>query len=203
VTVGLGRNVLGLTLLGLVTSHQAVLSSIRPYLRACKLLRKLAFPWWRRFESPRMRVVYAYERDHVSAVVACIPEGDQQGDPSEGDRLLAQDHSVKLVWAVLKLILGEPQSLKGVEVHEVEVVAPVHEGLSELGCPNQRVDNEGKPPWLRDAARVVHLVKSDQGFELAQVLRDCHGHGIDRPACELELAARLVCVCVGVHHKLT
>jgi hypothetical protein len=62
VTVGLGRNVLGLTLLGLVTSHRAVLSSIRPYLRACKLLRKLSFPWWRRFESPRMCVVYVYER---------------------------------------------------------------------------------------------------------------------------------------------
>jgi hypothetical protein len=154
----------------------------------------------------RPKEVNYLERDHVSAVVACIPEGDQQGDPSEGDILLAQDHSVKLVWAALKLILGEPQSLKGVEVHEVEVVAPVHEGLSELGCPNQWVDNEEKPPWLRDAARVVHLVKSDQGFKLAQVLRDCHGHGIDRPACELELAARLVCVCVGgggVHHKLT
>jgi hypothetical protein len=44
--------------------------------------------------------------------------------------LLARDHSIKRVWASLELVLGEPQSLKGVEVHEVEAATPIHVGLS-------------------------------------------------------------------------
>jgi hypothetical protein len=35
----------------LVTPCGAVLSSVHPYLRVCKLLRRLAFPQWRWFES--------------------------------------------------------------------------------------------------------------------------------------------------------
>jgi hypothetical protein len=41
------------------------------------------------------------------------------------------------------LVLGETQFLKGVKVHEVKVTAPIHEGLSELGSPDQRVNDEG------------------------------------------------------------
>jgi hypothetical protein len=44
------------------------------------------------------------------------------------------------VWAALGLVTIKPQSLKGVEVHEVEVAAL-----------DQRIDNEGKPPRFRDA----------------------------------------------------
>jgi hypothetical protein len=72
--------------------------------------------------------------EHLGVVVAHIPKGDRQGDPSEGDILLARNHSVKWVCASLELVLGEHQPLKGVEVHEVEAVAPIHEGLSESGC---------------------------------------------------------------------
>jgi hypothetical protein len=69
-------------------------------------------------------------------VVACISKGDRQIDPPEGDRLLAQDHSVEWMWAALELVPGKPQSFEGVEVYEVETIAPIHEGFGELGCPD-------------------------------------------------------------------
>jgi hypothetical protein len=103
----------------------------------------------------RVRVVDYFERERLGAVVACIPEGDWQGDPSEGHALLARDHSVKWVWAALELVLGQPQSLKGVEVLEVEATAAIHEGLSEPSCTDQWVNDEGKPPWLGDTIQVV------------------------------------------------
>jgi hypothetical protein len=91
----------------------------------------------------RLKEVDYFKHEHLGAVVACVPEGDRQGDPFKVDGLFARDHSVKRVWAALELVLDEPQSLKGVKVYEVEATAPIHEGLSEPGCPNQRVNNEG------------------------------------------------------------
>jgi hypothetical protein len=123
-----------------------------------------------------------------SAVVARVFEGDRQGDSFVGDRLLAQNHSVKWVHATLELVLGEPQSLEGVEVHEVDAAVPIHEGLSEPGCSGRWVNNKGKPPWLRDDIRVVHSVKSVGGFRPTQVLWDHCAHDIDFLAGELELA---------------
>jgi hypothetical protein len=61
-TISPSPRVLGLTQLVPVTSCGTVLSLVHPYLRACKLLRWLAFPRWRRFESSGLRVVYACER---------------------------------------------------------------------------------------------------------------------------------------------
>jgi hypothetical protein len=84
-----------------------------------------------------------------------------------GDKVLAQNHSIEQVWAALELVWGKPQSFKCVEVHEIEAIAPISEGLGEPGCPDQTVDNEGKSPWLGDAIRVVHLVESDQGLRPA------------------------------------
>jgi hypothetical protein len=112
----------------------------------------------------RVEEVNYLECKRLGAVVACGPEGDRQGDSSKGDGLHAQDHSVKWVWAALEVVLGESQSHQCVEVHEVEAIAPIHKGLSEPGCPDQRVEDEGKPPWLGDAIRVVHPIKSDRGF---------------------------------------
>jgi hypothetical protein len=80
------------------------------------------------------------------------------------DGLFAQDHSIEWVWVALELVMGKPQPLNGVKVHEVEAAAPIHEGLSEPGPPDQRNDNEGKPPRLRDAIQVVPSVKSDRGL---------------------------------------
>jgi hypothetical protein len=137
----------------------------------------------------RVKEVDYFECDCLGAVDACIPEGDRQGDLSEGDRLLAQDQSVKQVWVALELVLGEPQSPNGVKVHEVEAAGPIHKGLSEPGCPDQQVDNEGKPPWSRDAIHVVRPMESDQGFVLAHVLWDCCTHRVDRPVGELEPVA--------------
>jgi hypothetical protein len=41
------------------------------------------------------------------------------------------------VWAALELVTWKPQPLKGVEVHEVEDTAPIHEGLGKPGRPDQ------------------------------------------------------------------
>jgi hypothetical protein len=92
----------------------------------------------------RAEEIYHFERQHLRAVVACIPEGNRQADPSKGDRVLAQDHSIEWVWATLELVQGKPQSFKRVKVHEIEATTPIHEGFGEPGCLNQRVDDEGK-----------------------------------------------------------
>jgi hypothetical protein len=53
-TVRLGPRALGPTLPGLVTLCGVVPSLVHPYPGVCKLLRRLAFPRWRRFESSWM-----------------------------------------------------------------------------------------------------------------------------------------------------
>jgi hypothetical protein len=73
----------------------------------------------------------------------------------------AQDHSIERVQATLELVWSEPQFFERVEVHEIEVTTTIHEGLGEPGCPNQRVDDEGKSPWLEDAIQAVSPVESD------------------------------------------
>jgi hypothetical protein len=110
------------------------------------------------------------EREHLGAVVAHVFEGDRRINLLEGNKLSARDHSIERVWATLELVTGKPQPLEGVEVHEVEATTPIHEGLGEPSRPNQWVDYEGKPPWLWDAIRVVHSVKSDQRFRAVWVL---------------------------------
>jgi hypothetical protein len=50
--------------------------------------------------------------------------------------LLAWDNSVEWVWAALELVVGRAQPLECVEVHEVDVVAPIHEGLGEPSHPD-------------------------------------------------------------------
>jgi hypothetical protein len=59
VTVRPGPRAFRQMLLGLVTPRGAVLSSVHPYPRVCKFLRRLAFPWRRRFESSGLRAIYA------------------------------------------------------------------------------------------------------------------------------------------------
>jgi hypothetical protein len=93
------------------------------------------------------------------------------------------------VWPAFELVPCEPQPIKGVEVPEVEATASIHGGLSEPGCPDQRVNNERKHSWLRDAIQVACPVKIDQGFGPVQVLWDCLTHGIDCTASEFEPAA--------------
>jgi hypothetical protein len=90
------------------------------------------------------------------------------------------------VWVGLELVLGKAQHLKGIEVHEVEAAAPVHEGIGEPCCTDQRVNDEGKPPWLGDAIRVIRSVESDRRFRPAQVLWHRRAHRVDHPAGELE-----------------
>jgi hypothetical protein len=94
----------------------------------------------------RPREVDYLECERLSAVVAHVSEGDGQGDLLKRDGLFAQDHSVEWLWAALKLVTDKPHPLKGVDVHEVEATASIYEGLSESGHPDQRVNNEGKPP---------------------------------------------------------
>jgi hypothetical protein len=96
----------------------------------------------------RLGEVDYLECEHLGAVVARVSEGGRHGDPPKRDILFARNHSIDRVWAALELVTGKPQPLKGVEVHEVEAAASIHEGLSEPGRPDQRVNNEGKPPQL-------------------------------------------------------
>jgi hypothetical protein len=51
------------------------------------------------------------------------------------DGLLTWDHFVKWVWATLELVLGKPQSIKGIEVHEVEAAAPSMRALVSRVVP--------------------------------------------------------------------
>jgi hypothetical protein len=46
------------------------------------------------------------EGEHLSAVVACVSEGDKQINLPKGDGLLARDHSIEWVRAVFELLLG-------------------------------------------------------------------------------------------------
>jgi hypothetical protein len=96
----------------------------------------------------RPEEVNYFKRECFSAVVARVFEGDRQGDSFVGDRLLAQNHSVKWVHATLELVLGEPQSLEGAEVHEVDAAVPIHEGLSEPGCSAGGSTIRGNLPGL-------------------------------------------------------
>jgi hypothetical protein len=69
------------------------------------------------------------------------------------------------MWAALELTPGKPQPFEGVEVHEVEATARIHESFGDLGCPHQRVNYEGKPSRLGDTIRVIRLIKSDRGSD--------------------------------------
>jgi hypothetical protein len=94
----------------------------------------------------RAEEVDYFERKHFGAVVARVSEGDRQGNSAKGDRLLTWDHAIEWLWAALELVLGESQSLKGVEVHEVEATTHIHEYFGQLGHSDQRVNDKGKPP---------------------------------------------------------
>jgi hypothetical protein len=86
------------------------------------------------------------------------------------------------------VVTGKPQPFKGAEVHEVEAATPIHVGLGEPSRPNQRVDYEGKPPWLGDPIRMIHSIKGDWRLGPVQVLQDRRAHDVDCPANKFELA---------------
>jgi hypothetical protein len=48
------------------------------------------------------------ESEHFGAVVACVPKSYRQSNLYEGDKMLAQDHSVERVWAASELVSGKP-----------------------------------------------------------------------------------------------
>jgi hypothetical protein len=94
--------------------------------------------------------------------------------------------------AILELIPGEPQPFEGVEVHEVETTAPIHEGLGESGCPDQWVDYEGELSRLGNTVQVIRPIESDWGLRSVKVLWGSRAYGVDCPACKLELTPGLV-----------
>jgi hypothetical protein len=149
---------------------------------------ELDVTWLPQDDVVRLGEVDYLECKHLGAVVARVSEGGRHGDPPKRDILFARNHSVDRVWAALELVTGKPQPLKGVEVHEVEAAASIHEGLSEPGRPDQRVDNEGKSPRFGDAIRVVRSIKSDRGLRPAQVLWYRCAYSVDCSASKLELA---------------
>jgi hypothetical protein len=96
------------------------------------------------------------------------------------------------MWATKELIPCEPQPFEGDEVHEVEAIAPIYEGLGEPSRLDQRVNSEGKPPRLGDTVQVIHPIESDWRLGLAKVLQCSWAYGVDRPACKLELTSGLM-----------
>jgi hypothetical protein len=131
-------------------------------------------------------------RSCIRNVNTHISQGERQRTLPEGDRMLAWDYSVKWVWAAFELVPDQPYPFEGVEVHEDEATAPIHEGFSELGHFDLRVDYEGKSPWLLDTIRVIHPIKSDRGLGQSTVLWGSHTHNIDCPTHKFELMPGLV-----------
>jgi hypothetical protein len=84
----------------------------------------------------RVGEVDYFKREHFGSIVARVSDSDRQGNLPKGDGLLTLDHSTERVWAALELVLGESQSLKGVQVHEVEAVATILECFGESGHPD-------------------------------------------------------------------
>jgi hypothetical protein len=107
---------------------------------------ELDITWLPQDDVVRLREVNYLKHERLSVVVAHVSEGDWQGDPPDRDILFARGHSLERVRASLELVTGKLRPLKGVEVHEIGTTAPIHEGLSEPGHPDQRINNEGKPP---------------------------------------------------------
>jgi hypothetical protein len=88
------------------------------------------------------------EHEHLCAFVACISESDWQGDLPEVDGLLGRDHSIEWVWTTLELIRAKSQSVKGVEVHEVEATIPIHKCFGEPSLLDQWITTRGNLPGL-------------------------------------------------------
>jgi hypothetical protein len=118
----------------------------------------------------RLGEVNWLKRERLGAVVAHVSKGDWQGDPPEGNGLFTWDHSVEQVWLLWSWSWVSPNPSK-VSVHEVEAAPPIHKGLSESGCPDQRINNEGKPPRLRDAIRVVMCTRELDKLSLRDLVK--------------------------------
>jgi hypothetical protein len=69
---------------------------------------ELDVTWPPQDDMVRPREIDNLKRLCLGAVVACVSEGDRQGDPPEWNKLLARDHSVESMWAALELVLGKP-----------------------------------------------------------------------------------------------
>jgi hypothetical protein len=104
------------------------------------------------------REVNHLEGECLGAVVSCVSKSDRKSDLPEWDELLAQDYFIERVRPCVEQIPTQP--LVGVEVHEVEATASIHEGLSEPGHPDQRINYEGEPSRLRGSIQVITVLTS-------------------------------------------
>jgi hypothetical protein len=96
----------------------------------------------------RVREIDYFKHEHFSVVVACVSEDDRQGNPPKGDGLPTEDISIEWVWAILEMVLGESQSLNGVEVHEVEAASPSMSALVSQVVPTSGSMIRGNHPGL-------------------------------------------------------
>jgi hypothetical protein len=122
-----------------------------------------------------------FKCEGLGAVVTGLFEGDRQDDPSEGDELLAQNHSVEWVWATLELVLGEPQSLEGVEAYKVEALLPSIRAFVSQVVPTSRSTMRGNLPGLGMLSR--WSVQS-------KVIRDLDQHRYSRTTVLMVLIAQ-------------
>jgi hypothetical protein len=88
--------------------------------------------------------------------------------------------------------MSKPQPIKGIEVHEVEPGAPVHEGFDEPCHPNYWADYERKPSQLGDAIQVIRLIKSDRGLGSVKAFQGGRAYNVDCPVGKFELMSGLV-----------
>jgi hypothetical protein len=111
-------------------------------------------------------MVSATEPDYLKSEgflseVGRIPKGDRQIDLPEGQCSLSRYDTVEGYSARTELGPIDPHGVKGFSVHDVEVVASIHQYLSESCVADDGVDNQWISAWLRNMIRVVIMVKSD------------------------------------------
>ena len=89
--------------------------------------------------------------------------------------------------AGVELVQSDPHELQGVDVHDVEAAASVHEHLGEAGVADDGVDNKRIPSRVRDVVGVVLTAKGNGVLRPVEVEWRGLGDGKDFAALTLAL----------------
>ena len=92
-----------------------------------------------------------------------------------------------------ELIQSDPHELQGVDVHDVEAAASIHEHLGEASVADDGVDNERIPSRMRDVVGVVLAAKGNGVLRPVEVGWRGLGDGGDFSALALALPRGHVC----------
>ena len=104
------------------------------------------------------------EPDHLKGeclhpVVGWIPKGDGQVDLPKWYGLFPQHDAVERHPGRLDARSVNAHGVERFSVHDVETATSIHQYLGEPLCANDQVDHKRISSWLRDAFRVVSLIK--------------------------------------------